>query len=315
MDLDKEITAPESEKKETGTDKIKEITKQSISEFSEDEHLQNMKDMYGETEDSFIKWMRGNEEYAKKCQKMSDKEVLEFAKTDLGLREYHSKIIDKKINKPKEDNKPEVKPTDKPAEPKKEPDKKPDEKPKEDVKKKDNKPEVKTANKPAEPKKESDKKPDEKSEPTKDTPKEDKKSESAPKEDIKKQDIKPAETPDNKPADKPAEPKKEPDKKPDEKPKEKKKHFRSNRFEKKENKESKEKKPGLLSRIGSWIGKWIKAIPHQTWNAISYAPRVARSTAKYIGFDWINHGLNKPGLKKNRDNYASKWKWEQAKKK
>ena len=226
MDLDKEITAPESEKKETGTDKIKEITKQSISEFSEDEHLQNMKDMYGETEDSFIKWMRGNEEYAKKCQKMSDKEVLEFAKTDLGLREYHSKIIDKKINKPKEDNKPEVKPTDKPAEPKK-----------------------------------------------------------------------------------------EPDKKPDEKPKEKKKHFRSNRFEKKENKESKEKKPGLLSRIGSWIGKWIKAIPHQTWNAISYAPRVARSTAKYIGFDWINHGLNKPGLKKNRDNYASKWKWEQAKKK
>lgn len=229
--LDKEKTAPVENKKKTGTENIKEITKQNISEFSEDEHLQNMKDMYGETEDSFIKWMRGNEEYAKKCQKMSDKEVLEFAKTDLGLREYHSKIIDKKINKPKEENKPEVKP-----------------------------------------------------------------------------------------ADKPAEPKKEPDKKPDDKPKEKKKHFRSGRFTKKEKTEKKsedkkEKKAGFISRVGSWIWNGIKAIPHQTWNLVSYAPRVARSSLKYVGFDWINHGLNKPGLKKNRDNYASKWKWEQTAKK
>ena len=244
MSLDTEKTTPESTDKETGTEKIKQVAKQDILDLSNDEHLQNMKDMYGETEDSFIKWVRGNEDYAKKCQKMSDKEVLEFAKTDLGLKEYHSKVIDKKINAPKEEKKIEAKP----------------EQTKEAIK-------------------------------------------TAPKEESKKEE--------NKPAEKPVEAKKEAEKKPDDK-KETKKHFRSNRFKKKENKESKEKKPGLLSRVGSWIGKWIKAIPHQTWNLLSYAPRVARSTAKYIGFDWINHGLNKPGLKKNRDNYASKWKWEQA---
>jgi hypothetical protein len=55
MDLDKEKTVPESETKETGTDKIKQVAKQDILDLSRDEYLQKMKDRYGETEDSFIK--------------------------------------------------------------------------------------------------------------------------------------------------------------------------------------------------------------------------------------------------------------------
>ena len=55
MDLDKEKTAPVEDTKKTGTEKIKEVTKQDITEYMDDKLFLDMKDRYGETEDSFIK--------------------------------------------------------------------------------------------------------------------------------------------------------------------------------------------------------------------------------------------------------------------
>lgn len=286
--LDKEKTAPETSKKPSGTENIKNIAKQDILDLSNDEHLQKMKERYGEDENSFIKWIRWSEDYGKKCQKMTDKEVLDFAKTDPGLKQYHAKVIEKKI----ENKKPESKEKDEKKEEKKEITENKSEK---KVEEKTKEQEIKTEKKGEEKIKEQETKSEKKPE----TPKE---------------NTPPVEKPESKPEEKKPE-----DKKPEVK-KEKKKHFRSGRFKKKEKTEKKsedkkEKKAGFISRVGSWIGKGIKAIPHQTWNLVSYAPRVARSSLKYVGFDWINHGLNKAGLKKNRDNYTSKWKWEQTAKK
>jgi len=279
--LDKEKTAPETSKKPSGTENIKNIAKQDILDLSNDEHLQKMKERYGEDENSFIKWIRWSEDYGKKCQKMTDKEVLDFAKTDPGLKQYHAKVIEKKV----ENKKPEGKEKDEKKEEKKETVENKSEKKVEEIKteKKVEKVEEKT--------KEQETKPEKKIETPKENTPQLEKSESKPE-----------------------------DKKPEVK-KETKKHFRSGRFKKKEKSEKKpedkkEKKAGFISRVGSWIGKGIKAIPHQTWNLVSYVPRVARNTLfQYPFFDWINHGFNKPGLKKNRDNYASKWKWEQGGKK
>lgn len=317
--LDKENTAPETSKKPSGTENIKNIAKQDILDLSNDEHLNNMKERYGKWVESFVKGIRTSDEYGNKCKGMSDYEVLEFGKSEPGLKEYHKQYIDRtpknmqnydavshiennelwafsqkeytRLRKEKgqeaaaryaqqwKTTKLYKKPEDKEKDEKKEVKKETVENTSE---KKEEKVEEKT--------KEQETKPEKKEEPSKEKTPPVEKSESKPEE--KKPEVK----------------------------KEKKKHFRSGRFKKKEKsekkpEEKKEKKAGFISRVGSWIGSGVKAIPHQTWNLVSYAPRVARSSLKYVGFDWINHGLNKPGLKKNRDNYTSKWKWEQTKKK
>ena len=317
MSLDKEKTAPVENKKKAGTEKVKQVAKQDISDLLNDEFLEKQKAKYGETQASFITGVRNDEDYKSKCKGMSDGEVWRFAKEEPGLKQYYEKFLKKNKDAPSSTESKN-----------KDTEKKAPSKNKESYENydaewwlRDNehweafkqseydrlrkekweaaafayKDKRRNASKPGTANPE-EKKPEIKPE----APKEEKKIET-PKEEIKKEEK--IETP-------------KPEEKKPEVKKEKKKHFRSNRFKKKEKTEKKpeakkEKKPG----IGKTIGNGIKAIPHQTRNAISYAPRVAWKTAVYGLFGRYDNGLGKPELKKNRDKYASSWKWEQTAKK
>lgn len=222
--LDKEKTAPETSKKQSGTENIKNIAKQDILDLSNDEYLQKMKDRYGEDEISFIKGIRSSDDYGKKCQKMTDKEVLSFAKTDPGLKQYHAKVIEKKV----ENKKPEGKEKDEKKEEKKETMENKSEK---KVEEKTKEQEIKTEKKVEEKNKEQETKIEKKTE-------------------IPKESTPPVAKTESKPEEKKV------DEKKTEVKKETKKHFRSGRFKKKEKSEKKsedkkEKKAGFISRVGS----------------------------------------------------------------
>ena len=325
MSLDKETTAPESEKKETGTEKITQVAKQDILDLSKDEDLQKMKDRYGDNQSTFIKWLKEDEEFGPKCKWLLDSEILALGLKDPDLKRYYEQEIKAK--------------------------RKPEQLSKEDqAKLKDNKIQDKEKNNPYEnydaewwlrdnekwetfKQSEYDRLRKEKWEAAAFAYKDKRRNASKP--GTKKPEEKIPEAPksDSKPTEKPAEPEKK-----------EKKSFRKKLnpkiwFPKKEKKTDQKEGGDTKPKKGFWkttgdvvtylpkqawkwtkaVGKatrkWIKAIPHQTWNLVSYAPRVARHTIlKYPFFDWINHGFNKPGLKKNRDNYASKWKWEQGEK-
>lgn len=312
MSLDSEKKVLPESTPESGAENTTKLTKHDIAATLNDGNIEEMKKKYGMTQDSFIEGVRASKKYGQKAKDLGNNDVITLAAGDPILKEYYNKYINKRK---KETEAPssldEQQQKTNPEEHLLENDKgeKFDQKTYEKIQKEKW---AKAAQEYADKRKMDLRSAEQKVETPKEAPKQEDKKPEAPKEEIKT-------------AEKPAEPKKEPEKKPDDKPKEEKKEKKSfrkklnpkNWFPKKEKKEkeAKEKKPGFFSKVGSWIGKGIKAIPHQTWNAVSYLPRVARSSIKYVGFDRINHGLNKPGLKKNQDNYASKWKWEQGEKK
>lgn len=308
MSLDKDKKTLEGSTKESGVKKTKDIAQQDILDLSRDEEIQRMKDRYGETKDSFVKWMRASDDYGNKVKNMTDAEIIEFANTEKPLKEYLAKQNQSTVEKQKSIKNPESysKPEQQWSF---------DQKTYEKIVKekwwpawweyamnarkqapatneKETKPEIKKAEEKA-----PDKKPE------------------APKED-------------SKPVEKPAESKKEadktPDKKPDGKEKEIKKADKKDVWDKKSKKSFRKTTGDVITYLPKQAWKGTKALAKWTWNAskwtahqtanlIKYPLRTARSTVKF-GRQYMDHGFSKVRREKNQAAYFSKRKWEQGKK-
>lgn len=339
-DLEKN-KAPEGENKEKkATEKVKDTVSDALFQELSDEDKKRMKDRYGDTKDSFIKGMRSSDEYGSKVKTMTDNEVIDFAKKEWSLRKHWDLYIEKaksenpspyldnkqngsfdqkiytKIQKEqwtpaafnyaaraKNNPKWSLENRKKSWEEKQKTTKKPDEKkeaPKEEARKIDDKPIEKLEEPKKEPEKAPEKKPDEKKE--------------TPKAEVKKTEEKPIE----KLEEPKKEPEKAPEKKPDDKPKEEKKEKKGGKWFWKTTGDVVTYLPKQAWKGTKVVGKWIwdatKRTTHQTKNLITYPLRTTRSTVKF-GRQYMDHGFSKAWREKNKWEYFSKWKWEQAGKK
>ncbi len=344
------IEAEKTKTPETSTTpkkgEIEKITKKDVVSNFNDEELERQKERYGKWVESFVKGIRVSEEYWPKCKWMTDYEVLEFGKSEPGLKEYHKKYIDRTpknmenydavghINSnefwsysPKEYTRLRKEKWQEAAARYEQQwkttklYKKPEDKEKESItpeKGKEEKKEEKKEDKPAE-----------KKEDTKDTPKESPKVEKPETKPDEKKDGSKEEKKETPPIDKATVEDPKPatiDKAKDEKKSEK-KSFRKklnpkNRFPKKEKKADDKKSEkwfwkttgDVVTYLPKQAWKATEFTAHQTANLIKYPIRTARSTVKF-GRQYMDHGFSKVRREKNKDAYLAKWKWEQAKKK